>query len=242
MHPDLFKIPFTELTMKSYGFFMFLGFLCLVYSIIRYRKLPIRQFLDILAISLFMALAFRGIGCFLNGCCFGKPSKVPWAVRVPYYSIVYHSQVEADPARGRAEPYLKLPDDFYYENKTGQRTRILKPYNELTYLQKNMVNNGQYMALPVHPTQLYSSLIAAVNCFILFLLWKSSRKLKSFLKPGSVFGMMFILYGITRFFIEFLRDDNPFVFDGLTISQIISIIMIGLGLTLVIVFQVIVED
>jgi phosphatidylglycerol:prolipoprotein diacylglycerol transferase len=238
MYPDLFKIPFTELNVKSYGFFWLLGSLCLVYSIIKYHKLPIRQFLDILAISLFIFLTFRGIGCFLNGCCFGKPSEVLWAVRFPYYSFVYHSQVEVDTARGRTEPYLKLPNDFfYYEDKVDKLTRILKPYNELTDLQKNMVNNGQYMALPVHPTQLYSSMIAAVNCFILFVLLKSTRKLKSFLKPGSIFGMMFILYGTTRFFVEFLRDDNPFVFDGVTMSQIISITMIGLGMILVMAFS-----
>jgi prolipoprotein diacylglyceryltransferase len=48
---------------------------------------------------------------------------------------------------------------------------------------------------------------------------------------------MFLLYGITRFFMEFLRDDNPFEFDGLTISQNISIAMIVLGVVLVIIFQ-----
>ena len=48
---------------------------------------------------------------------------------------------------------------------------------------------------------------------------------------------MFILYGITRFFMELLRDDNPFEFDGLTISQNISIAMIILGAVLIVVFQ-----
>jgi len=48
---------------------------------------------------------------------------------------------------------------------------------------------------------------------------------------------MFVLYGITRFFMEFLRDDNPFEFDGLTISQNISIAMIILGAVLIVIFQ-----
>ena len=48
---------------------------------------------------------------------------------------------------------------------------------------------------------------------------------------------MFVLYGITRFFMELLRDDNPFEFDGLTISQNISIAMIILGAVLIAVFQ-----
>ena len=48
---------------------------------------------------------------------------------------------------------------------------------------------------------------------------------------------MFIIYGTTRFFIELLRDDNPLEFDGLTISQNISIVMIILGAVLIVVFQ-----
>jgi prolipoprotein diacylglyceryltransferase len=48
---------------------------------------------------------------------------------------------------------------------------------------------------------------------------------------------MFVVYGITRFFIEFLRDDNPFEFNGLTISQIIGIAMIILGAVLIVIFQ-----
>ncbi|MDT8301758.1 MAG: prolipoprotein diacylglyceryl transferase, partial [Sedimentisphaerales bacterium] len=55
--------------------------------------------------------------------------------------------------------------------------------------------------------------------------------------PGCTFSLMFILYGITRFFMELLRDDNPFEFDGLTISQNISIGMIILGAVLIVVFQ-----
>ena len=48
---------------------------------------------------------------------------------------------------------------------------------------------------------------------------------------------MFILYGVTRFFIEFLRDDNPFEFDGLTISQNLGIALVALGVVLMAVFE-----
>jgi prolipoprotein diacylglyceryltransferase len=48
---------------------------------------------------------------------------------------------------------------------------------------------------------------------------------------------MFIVYGSSRFFLEFLRDDNPFEFDGLTISQNIGIVMVILGVVFMVVFQ-----
>ena len=58
-----------------------------------------------------------------------------------------------------------------------------------------------------------------------------------FTKPGSTFGLMFIIYGISRFFMEFIRDDNPFEFDSLTISQNISIAMVLFGIILMIIFD-----
>lgn len=52
-----------------------------------------------------------------------------------------------------------------------------------------------------------------------------------------MFALALVLYGLGRFFIEFLRDDNPRSFDGLTISQNISIVMVVLGGILMVVFQ-----
>ena len=62
---------------------------------------------------------------------------------------------------------------------------------------------------------------------------------KIFTKPGYTFALMFIVYGITRFLMEFIRDDNPFEFDGLTISQNIGIAMIVLGMILMMIFKAI---
>jgi len=49
----------------------------------RRHKLPRLPFLDLLAPGLITGLAFGRIGCFLNGCCFGRVCNVPWAVRFP---------------------------------------------------------------------------------------------------------------------------------------------------------------
>jgi phosphatidylglycerol:prolipoprotein diacylglycerol transferase len=216
-----------------------IGFYC------RYHKLPVRRYLDILAIGLMLALAFGRIGCFLNGCCFGKPTNLPWAVRFPYRSDAYYSQIYPVPERNRPQPQLKLPDEFfgyYYEN--GKSFYGLKPYKDLTPEQKYMVDKGPYRCLPVHPTQLYSSVKGAVLALILYLFWRRGQKTgnsknhkKLFSQPGCTFALMFILYGISRFFMEFIRDDNPFEFDGLTISQNIGIAMIVFGVLLMVIFE-----
>jgi prolipoprotein diacylglyceryltransferase len=49
--------------------------------------------------------------------------------------------------------------------------------------------------------------------------------------------MMLILYGITRFVIEFSRDDNPLEYGDLTISQVLSIVLILLGIVFMLVFE-----
>jgi len=323
MYPELFKIPFTDLTIKSYGLMMVIGFLAAVsvirrlskkitpdpqlitnaalYALIagvvgsrlfyvihhfnqfkgdflsifaiwkgglellggvllaiaviviymRHHKLPIRHYLDILAIGLLLALAFGRIGCFLNGCCFGKPTNLPWAVRFPYHSPTnvhspaYSSQAQPDIRRNRPEPQLKLPDDFFgYTDKDGTWYSGLKPYEYLTPEQKDMVDNGPYRCLSVHPTQLYSSANAFLCCLLLYLFWRRSQKAeksknkgKLFIEPGCTFGLMFIIYGVTRFLLEFVRDDNPFEFDSITISQTLGVAMVILGAALMIIFQ-----
>ncbi len=317
MHPELFTIPFTTLTVKSYGTMMVIGFLCAVflirklskkitpdpqyiinaalYSLIagvvgarlfyvvhyfdsfkgdllsvfaiwegglellggvllaitviilymRYHKLPIRQYLDILAVALMLALAFGRIGCFLNSCCYGKPTDMSWGVRFSYDSYPYRSQVHANPDRNRLEPQLELPDEFFgYYDETGSYYSGLKPYDKLSEQQKEQVDNGPYRCLPVHPTQLYSSLNGLFLCGVLWFFWhryegKENRPKKYFAKPGCTFGLMFVVYGITRFLIEFIRDDNPYEFDGITVSQNISVGMIILGFVLMVAFHLI---
>lgn len=324
MHRELFKIPFTPLTVWSYGLMMVIAFLSAVFIIRRlsrnitpdpqlitnaalysliagvvgarffhvvhyfdhyrgnlisifviwqgglellggvifaisiiffylwYHKLPIRRYLDILAIGLMMALALGRIGCFLNGCCFGKPTNLPWAVRFPYDSPAYRSQVSPNLQRNRQEPQLELPADFFgYFDKQGRWYSGLKPYKDLTPEQRQMLkNDGKYRSLPVHPTQLYASASGAVLCLILYLFWRRAQKAESskntnrlFTEQGCIFGLMFVLYGIARFFIEFLRDDNPFeyswwlIYKGGTISQNLGIYMAIFAPLLMLIFQ-----
>lgn len=228
----------------------------IILAFLKYHKLPVLRYLDILAVGLMLALVFGRVGCFLNGCCYGKPADVPWAVRFPSYvnnfnekskipSFVFDSQVHPNPQRNRMEPHLKLPNDYFtYFDADGYG--YLKLYDELSEKQKSDVTKGQYQCLHVHPTQLYESISAAFSTLVLYLFWRRSRKSKSkFLTAqGSTFSLMFIVYGIMRFTVEMFRDDNPFeyswwaIYKGGTISQNISIYMIITGIVFMIIFQI----
>ena len=68
------------------GLSMFGGlFLAIVCGIIyaRIKKLSVWRIGDILAPSIMLGLGIARIGCFLNGCCFGKPSQSCLAVIFP---------------------------------------------------------------------------------------------------------------------------------------------------------------
>jgi len=211
-----------------------------IFLYLLYHRLPVRRYLDILAIALMLALAFGRIGCFLNGCCYGRPTDLPWGVRFPYGSPAYRSQVSPDPVRGRTEPQLELPPEFFVPAQ-GAGT-VLKPYEDLSPAQRRKVNGGPYRCLPVHPTQLYASANAVLTCGLLWLFWRrslgSAGKKRLLAAPGSTFALMFIFYGISRFLMEFLRDDNPFTrLDGLTISQNLGIALVVFGAVLMVIFH-----
>lgn len=51
---------------------------------VRKHRLPFLKIIDILMPSAALGLGFGRIGCFLNGCCFGKvAAHIPWAIRFP---------------------------------------------------------------------------------------------------------------------------------------------------------------
>lgn len=54
---------------------------------IRSRKLPLWIVADCLAPGIAIGHALGRLGCFLNGCCYGHPSHLPWAVRFPSGTI-----------------------------------------------------------------------------------------------------------------------------------------------------------
>ena len=52
------------------------------------KRLPVRRYLDILAVPIMIGLAFGRAGCTLNGCCFGGACRHDWALgmRFPIFS------------------------------------------------------------------------------------------------------------------------------------------------------------
>ena len=133
------------------------------------HKMPVLKTLDILGAAFVLGEVAGRLGCFSAGCCFGKPTSLPWGM------------VFNDP--------MTLVDE-------------------------------KYRGIPIHPTQLYSSLAALTIFGILQLLKRRP------VFPGQVGFTGLLLYSIERFGIESLRGDEirGFVwYPYLSTSQFISI-------------------
>ena len=63
-----------------------LGFL----TFVKLKRLPFLDLLDLFVPAMALAQGFGRIGCFFNGCCFGKPSDLPWAVSFPLLDHAVH--------------------------------------------------------------------------------------------------------------------------------------------------------
>jgi phosphatidylglycerol:prolipoprotein diacylglycerol transferase len=85
---------------------------------------------------------------------------------------------------------------------------------------------GTPLNVPLEPTQLFESAVELANFF--FLMWLLQRRKFD----GQVFGAFLFVYGVARFFLEFLRDDpgRGSVFGGaMSGTQLIAIGLVVAG-------------
>jgi phosphatidylglycerol:prolipoprotein diacylglycerol transferase len=86
--------PWRVVRLSEGGLSMYGGLgLALVASVLYARTIgvPFAVLADVCAPSLALGEALTRIGCFLNGCCFGIPSNLPWGVTFPDASPAGHA-------------------------------------------------------------------------------------------------------------------------------------------------------
>ncbi len=142
----------------------------------RVKKLPVLKTCDVMIPSVGLGIFLTRIGCFLNGCCHGLPTDLPWGVT------------------------------------------FTNPYSACL---------PEYLNVPIHPTQIYSS---AYGLLILGILLFVDRFKK---RDGTLFFLFFILYGISRFLVDFVRyyENSAMIGNlGITVNQGISLLMLLTGI------------
>jgi phosphatidylglycerol:prolipoprotein diacylglycerol transferase len=86
-----------------------------------------------------------------------------------------------------------------------------------------LIPSAALQSLPVHPTQLYSALDSLIILLLLTAFYPLRRR------DGEVMGLLMITYPVTRFLIEYLRNDEPAFFAGMTPAQNISVLLLLSG-------------
>jgi len=225
------------LNITSGGLIYYGGLLLAAAVVIGYllvKRLPLRRFLDIAAVSLMVGLAFGRAGCLLNGCCWGQRCRADWplAMRFPMYS---KPLLKFD---GRASPYspatglspafaehLKTePQNLHVDARLVDEHGRLIPAWELSGEQVALAEATR--SLPVKPAQL----LGIVNALVLAgALWMFSRLRR---REGQVFALLVILYPVTRFVLEAIRAENheSLMKPVLTHNQITSLAMLAAGI------------
>jgi phosphatidylglycerol:prolipoprotein diacylglycerol transferase len=87
--------------------------------------------------------------------------------------------------------------------------------------------------VPLHPAQVYSSL----NGLLIFLVLVGLKRIKRF--EGQIFWTYVLLYGVTRFVLEYFRDDERgMVIQGMfSTSQLFGLIMVGIAIAIMIILR-----
>lgn len=149
------------------------------------------DFWDLAAPSTAIALGFTRLGCFMNGCCYGRPTDCPLVVRYPPGSI-FHNEIQ------------------------DAGTWVHQHYYDMA--RESGMLSGNAWSLPVHPTQLYSSIFGFMLGGALYWYWTRKKG------RGEIGALLLLCYSAFRFTIEFIRINPPvFSWAPLAISQWISI-------------------
>ena len=89
------------------------------------------------------------------------------------------------------------------------------------------------LQVPRHPSQLYEAALEGLVLFIVLAIAMRSPAIRR--RPGTVGGLFFVGYGLSRIAVEFFREPDPqlgFLFAGATMGQLLSLPMLAIGLWL----------
>ena len=180
----------------------FLGGFVSAWVFWRTKKIPLIPFADIAVPTLASGLMLTRVGCYLYGCDYGRPLGD-----------------DASDFLKSAGTFPKWNSDAYPNFACDQTITGSPAYQH--HLSEGLLADDALASLAVHPTQIYES--AAGLLLFAFSFWLlTHRKFR-----GQVLVTVGALYGLWRFFIEYLRDDpeRGFAF-GFSTSQLISLALI----------------
>lgn len=171
----------------------------------RFARLPMGNLLDACAPAVALGLALGRVGCFMAGCCWGDLCLSDAAAsRLPSSDVAW--QVRTVPAVSGEQ--FPLAVTFPPEASAYRQHQKL-----------GLITNAEHRSLPVHPVQLYEAALAFALC------WWLHKKFQRRRWAGELAVRLAVGYAAIRFSTEFFRGDNSPIYLGLTLSQVISVVI-----------------
>jgi phosphatidylglycerol:prolipoprotein diacylglycerol transferase len=139
------RAAWTEVFMVQRGGLVYYGGLigaslaCIIYAWL--KKLPLWKLADLFAPSIALGYVFGRIGCFLNGCCYGRVCELPWAMRYPNQSEAWRKHFDSGLADGSALSAPVHPTQIY------EALFSLALYFGLAWLYRRKKFDGQVFAI-----------------------------------------------------------------------------------------------
>lgn len=202
-----------------YGGFLLATPACLLFAY--WKKIPLLRGMDVIAPCLVLGLAIGRIGCLLNGCCWGVVCERPVGISFPYESPAYEAHVDMG--------LIKPPGELVKGIDVETGSVVLVPRKEALLNPLTREAATRERSLPVHATQLYSTVAALGICGICLVAF--SRRLK----VGRVFALMLMLEGGSRFVIEQFRTNEVLLKIGsvdLTYSMAVGLGLVAAGVVM----------
>jgi len=183
-----------------------------LFAYCRIAGLSFRRFADVIAVPALAFMAVIRIGCFLAGCCFGDVSGHADAVaRIGDASLRLQVQTVDWLSRWQAPWAVQFPAGSFAQE---QQVAL------------GMIEPGAAASLPVHPVQLYETLLVTLLALAI------TRHRTAFTRPGSEALVALGGYAILEFLLEFLRADNTLVLGPLTFNQLVCLAWLVVALLL----------
>jgi phosphatidylglycerol---prolipoprotein diacylglyceryl transferase len=172
-----------------------------VYS--RVAGLSFRRLADTMATPALVFMALGRIGCLLAGCCFGGLSGNP-ELLANLVDPALQRQLATVPALAAVE----LPWAVRFP---------VGSFAHAQHVSLGLVSPDAPASLPVHPVQLYETLLVLA-------LWLAIVKLRGRRpRPGKEALVVLAGYAGLQFTLEFLRGDNLLVMGLLTMNQVLGL-------------------
>ena len=184
-----------------------------------HKAVPAKLALDVAAPCVALGIAIGRLGCFLNGCCYGADTNLPWGVTFPYGSNAYVDQFAGTTGVRLDKP---PPPQLLTPTQGGERLVSADEAKADPELRPIAAANRSN---PVHPTQLYST-INSTLIMLLVLAYIAGPH-----PAGRGLALLLLLEGPTRFLLELLRVEPP-VLGPMSLSMVLGLLLLAAGAAL----------